>query len=371
MNEKELFDLTRTITELDKAAMKAAETRQETLAKPPGSLGLLESLSVHIAGITGKVKNSIGKSCVVVMCADNGVVEENVSSAPQSVTLAQTINFTRRLTGVGALAAGFDSDLLIVDVGINGTVPAGLYTDTPFADTHKIVNRRIRAGTRNLAKEDAMTRAEVLQALAVGLEMGEAVKREGFSIFGIGEMGIGNTTTSAAVLSAITGQSPEKTVGKGGGITDESFARKHEIVEKAVARCEGEDIIGILAAVGGLDIAAMAGAFIGAAIHRIPVVIDGYISAVSALVAGEIAPASKAYMMASHKSYERGYTAAIKALGMEPYLALEMRLGEGSGCPLAFKIIEGACNVMCNMATFEEAEINDHYLEEIRKGDCF
>ncbi len=371
MTEQELQQIISTITDLDQGAMQAARQRQESLAKPPGSLGILEDLSVQLAGISGSVKNKIEKTCVVVMCADNGVTEENIASAPQSVTLAQTINFTRRLTGVGALAESFGSELLIVDVGINGRAPQMLYTEEPFSDTHKIVNRRIANGTKNLAKEDAMTKEQVLRAISVGLEMAQAVKMQGYSVFGIGEMGIGNTTTSAAVLSAFTGQPASRTVGKGGGITDDSFFRKQAIVEEAQKRCAGKDTLSILAAVGGFDIAAMAGAFIGAAVNRLPVVIDGYISVVAALAASRLAPACTQYMFASHKSFEQGYSLAMDQLGLHPYLHMGMRLGEGSGCPLAFNIMEGACGVMNHMATFEEAEINDEYLDEIRKGDCF
>ncbi len=371
MTEQELRQVADAIEGLKEEAMESARQRQESLAKPPGSLGVLEDISVRMAGITGKVKNQIEKTCVVVMCADNGVVEENVASAPQSVTLAQTINFTRRLTGVGALAESFGSDLLIVDVGINGHVPERLYVQEPFSDTRKIVNRRIASGTRNLAKEPAMTREQALRAIEIGLEMAAAVKRAGHSVFGIGEMGIGNTTTSAAILSAVTGHPASRTVGKGGGIVEASFVRKQEIVDAARERCQGKDMLSILAEAGGFDIAAMAGAFIGAAVNRVPVVIDGYISVVAALVAAKLAPACVPYMFASHKSYEQGYNLAMDELGLSPFLHLGMRLGEGSGCPLAFKIMEGACGVMNRMATFEEAEINDEYLEEIRKGDCF
>lgn len=371
MTKQELRKVIEAIPPLNENAMERARLRQQSLAKPPGSLGLLEDISVQMAGITGRVNNRIDKTCVVVMCADNGVVEEQVSSAPQSVTLAQTVNFTRRLTGVGALSESFGSELLIVDVGINGKIPSNLYTETPFSDTHKIVNRRIADGTQNLAKTSAMTEDQALRALEVGLEMAAAVKENGYTIFGIGEMGIGNTTTSAAVLSALTGEPAAETVGRGGGILDSSFARKKEIVDAAMGRCKGLPPLDVLAQVGGLDLAAMTGAFLGAALNRLPVVIDGYISAVAALAASRIAPSCVAYMFPSHKSYERGYRLAMKSLGLEPYLDLKMRLGEGSGCPLAFKIIEGACEVMNRMATFEEAEINDEYLEEIRRGDCF
>lgn len=388
--ERELFAVAASISQLDGKAMQKARERQESLAKPPGSLGGLEEISVKLAGITGEVINSIDKSCVVVLCADNGVVEEGVASTPQSVTMAQTINFTRRLTGVGALAESFGSDLLIVDMGINGRIPDELYDDIPLRNTHKIVNRRIRPGTDNLAKGPAMTRQEAVRCIMTGIEMAKAVKAESFDILGVGEMGIGNTTTSAAVLSAITGKDSSFTCGRGGGLNDKGYAGKQQIVdsvsseyrawggileqvasgslsqEDAADRC-----IDILARMGGFDICAMAGVFIGAAAERIPAVIDGYISVVAALAAVVIAPGAADYMFASHKSFEKGYMLAVEALGLEPFLALGMRLGEGSGCPIAFDVIRGACDVMKNMATFEEAEINDDYLEEIRKGDCF
>ena len=374
----------------DKAAMDAALSRQASLAKPPGSLGGLEDISVRMAGITGSLFNEINRSCVAVFCADNGVAEEGVSSAPQSVTMAQTVNFARRLTGVGALAESFGSDLLIVDMGVKHPIPAELYDKVPLWNTRRIIDRKSRPGTDNIAKGPAMSREEALRCIEVGIEMADAVKNAGYDILGIGEMGIGNTTTSAAVLSAVTGAGSDATCGKGGGINDKSFVRKKEIVDEVSAdwhakggllavleevRDQGgspiDDMIDILASMGGFDICAMTGAFIGAAANKIPVVIDGYISVVAALAAYVMAPKSVGYMFASHKSWEKGYELAVEALGLKPFLELGMRLGEGSGCPIAFQVIKGACDVMRNMATFEEAEINDDYLDEIRKGDCF
>lgn len=396
--EVELFEIADRIDAVDQDIMKAAADRQACLAKPPGSLGGLEEISIRIAGITGKVLNKVQNGCVVVLCADNGVADEKVASAPQSVTMAQTVNFTRRLTGVGALSESFGSELLIVDMGVKHPIPKQLYDDVPLRDTHKIVDRRVRAATGNLAKEPAMTKAEALRCIAVGMEMAKAVKDHGFDIVGVGEMGIGNTTTSAAILSAVTGKDSSFTCGKGGGINEQSYRRKKEIVDAAsesyrkqgglLALMKGRaasrvpqaangssdrrsQMIDILARMGGFDVCAMAGVFIGAARYRLPVVIDGYISAVAALVASIIAPKAASYMFASHKSWEKGYELAIQQLGLKPFLALDMRLGEGSGCPIAFDIIRGACDVMRNMATFAEAEINDDYLDEIRTGDCF
>ena len=381
MDKAELFRKTTSIKPADRQAVLGAKARQASLAKPPGSLGGLEDMSVRIAGMTGSVINRIGRGCVVVFCADNGVVREGVASAPQSVTRAQTINFTRRLTGVGALAKSYDSEILIVDVGVKDEIPEELYTDVPLEDTHKIVNRRLRDSgqTDSIAEGPAMTEEEALRAIEVGIEMADAVCKAGFSIMGAGEMGIGNTTTSAALLSAITGKPAEETVGRGGGVNDEGFAIKKKIVSSASMkyRVDGGILAGTeelrasrmvdaLALTGGFDICAMTGAYLGAALNRMPIVIDGYISAVAALAAYVIAPASADYMIASHKSFEKGYKLAVDTLGLMPFLSLDMRLGEGSGCPVAFSVIRGACDVMADMATFDEADINDDYLEEIR-----
>ena len=387
---KKLAGYISSIKPLDEKAMQKAEAKQESLAKPPGSLGKLEDISIKMAGITGSVISDISKGCVAVFCADNGVWQEGVACTPQSVTMAQTVNFTRRLTGVGVLCESFGSDLLIVDMGVKDDIPEYLYTDIPLSDTGKIVNRKIRRGTSNIAQGPAMTEEEALAAVLTGIEMAEAVKAKGFDILGTGEMGIGNTTTSAAVISALTGKDSSFTCGRGGGLNDEGFARKKEIVDDVTLEYRekggiiemiksgkiSEDeaagkVIEVLARVGGFDICAMTGAFIGAAALKMPVVIDGYISAAAALAAFVMAPLSTGYMFASHKSFEKGYMLAVNALGLSPFLDLDMRLGEGSGCPIAFEVIRGACDVMKNMATFDEAEINDSYLEEIRKGNCF
>ena len=219
---------------LDEAAVREAEARQEVLAKPTGALGTLEDISIQLAGITGKVKNSMTKQAVVIMSADNGVVEEGVASAPQSVTLSQTINFTRRLTGVSSMAKYFGIDLLVVDTGVKMAIPASLYSEEMTEGgrlTSKIANRRIADGTRNLAKEPAMTEDEALRAIMTGMEAAKAIKDCGYDIFGVGEMGIGNTTTSACVLAALCRKSGEEVVGRGGGLNDEGLAKKIRIVD--------------------------------------------------------------------------------------------------------------------------------------------
>ncbi|MGN1334831.1 MAG: nicotinate-nucleotide--dimethylbenzimidazole phosphoribosyltransferase [Anaerovoracaceae bacterium] len=375
---KEIINTIESSGRLDRSAVKEAQARQEVLAKPTGALGTLEDISVQLAGITGKVKNSMKKQAVVIMSADNGVVEEGVASAPQSVTLSQTINFTRHYTGVSSMAEYFGIDLLVVDVGVKMKIPESLcvggMTDSAAGAlrlTDKIVNRRIADGTHNLAKEAAMTADEAMRALMTGVETAKAVKDCGYDIFGIGEMGIGNTTTSACVLAALCGKKGEDVVGRGGGLNDEGLAKKIGIVDEAIKNLDPADVTDVLAKVGGFDICAMTGAFLGAAYYRIPVVIDGYISAVAALAAARLAPNAVNFMFGSHQSKEKGYVIAMEALGIKPYFNLGMRLGEGSGCPISFKIIETACAAMNGMATFAEGAIDADYLEEGKKGNFF
>lgn len=375
--ENRLNEILKSINEkgiLDEDATEAAKARQKILAKPTGALGRLEDISVQMAGITGKVKNSTNKKAIIIMSADNGVTEEGVASAPQSVTLSQTINFTRRLTGVGSMAKHFGIDLLVIDVGVKLPIPESLYTDSMTKNgrfTHKIYNHRLADGTRNLAREDAMTKEQALSALACGIEAVKSASICGYDILGIGEMGIGNTTTSSCVLASLTGASAADMVGRGGGLNDEGLMKKIRIVENAAAKCKGYGVIDILAKVGGFDICAMTGAFLGAAYYRIPVVIDGYISSVAALAACRLAPNAVNFMFGSHLSKEQGYKTAMEAIGISPYFDLGMRLGEGSGCPISFNIIETACATMNGMATFDEGAIDADYLKEAEKGNFF
>jgi len=343
-------------------AMKEALIRQESLAKPPHSLGKLEDISVKIAGITGKVFNRADKRRVIVFSSDNGIAEEGVASAPQSVTLAQTINFTRGLTGVAVIAKHFNTELDVIDVGIL----------TDF-NCPGVRNMKIAHGTRNFAKEPAMTRDECLRAMVIGAEAVIRARNEGIEIIGVGEMGIGNTSTSSAVLSALLGLPASDTVSRGGGINDSSYERKMRLIDEAIERYKPNpsDPVDVLSKVGGFDIAAMCGAFIGAAWVRMPVVIDGFISAVAALCAFSINPLCATFMIPSHESREKGYMLAMDKMKLAPMLNMDMRLGEGSGCPIAFEIVSCALDVIRNMATFEEAAIDDGYLDEIRENKSY
>ena len=358
MQEK-IEALVRAVQPLDQKVMLAAEAHQARLAKPPGSLGRLEELSVQLAGITGKVHNELPRKQLLVFAADNGVVAEGVSSAPQSVTKQQTINLMRGKTGAAVLAKRFGCGLTVCDVGVNADICESA-----------VLNRKIAYGTQNICTGPAMTREQALQAILTGAAVAEDVDADAV---GIGEMGIGNTTTSSAVLAVLLGADVDKVTGRGGGITEESFRKKKAVIRTAIAvnRPNRDDVIDVLAKVGGFDLAAMCGAFLGAAASRRAAVIDGFISAVAALCAVRLSPLVHGYLIPSHASFEIGYRLAMEELALRPLFDLGMRLGEGSGCPLAFQVLDAACAVMNNMPSFDEADINDDYLDEIRQGDQF
>ena len=355
----ELNKIIVSIESLDETAMAKARERQAQLAKPPGSLGRLEDLSVQLAGITGTVHNKIEKKHLLVFAADNGVVAEGVSSAPQSVTLMQTINLTRAKTGASTLCKHFGCGITVCDVGVNADIKEP-----------KVLNRKIAYGTQNIVHGPAMSREQAMQAIMTGIELARNTDAD---VIGIGEMGIGNTTTSSAVLSVLLDADVDAVTGRGGGITDASFLKKKQVIKDAIAinNPDKNDVVDVLAKVGGFDIAAMCGAFLGCAATRRPVVIDGFISAVAALCAYKLCPNSVQYFVPSHASYEIGYKLAMDAMHLQPLFLLGMRLGEGSGCPLAFEILDAACAIINDMATFDQAGIDDGYLIDIREGDKF
>lgn len=357
--QKELDALVHAVAPLDRGTMTAAEEYQARLAKPPGSLGRLEEISIQLAGITGRVHNALNKKQLLVFAADNGVVAEGVSSAPQSVTKQQTINLMRGKTGAAVLAKHFGCGLTVCDVGVN----ADIYESA-------VLNRKIAYGTQNICTGPAMTREQTLQAILTGAEIARTVDAD---VIGVGEMGIGNTTTSSAVLAVLLGADVEAVTGRGGGITEESFRKKKAVIRTAIEvnRPDRDDVVGVLSKVGGFDLAAMCGAFLGAAAARRPAVIDGLISAAAALCAVRLCPNVRGYLVPSHASFEIGYRLAMEAMDLRPLFDLGMRLGEGSGCPLAFQVLDAACAVINDMATFDEAGINDDYLDEIRRGDQF
>lgn len=346
------------IISLNIERMNEARARQDTLIKPLGSLGEIEELSVKLTGITGKVHNDFTKKAIVIMCADNGVYEEGVSPAPQNITLMQAENFQKGITGVGVLSKVSQSDMVVIDIGINSDAKSENYKD-----------KKIRKGTRNLAKENAMTREEVLQAIEIGFNEVKELYENGYNVIGTGEMGLANTTTSSLVIMSLTGCDIDEAVGRGAGLDDETFIHKKNIIANAykLHSPDKNDPIDVLSKVGGFDIAGLVGVYIGAAYYKLPVVIDGIISVAAALTAYKLCDNTREYMIPSHWSKEPGYLVAMNELNMNPYFNLGMRLGEGSGCPLSFLLIDMAQKVINDMATFEEVSMDNSKLVDIRE----
>lgn len=340
--------LTQAIAPLDEAAMKAAQVHLDQLTKPPGSLGKLEGLAVKLAGITGNVRPVFDKRSVIVMAADHGVCEEGVSAFPAEVTPQMVYNFLAGGAAVNVLARQASADVVCVDIGVNAEM------------THPgLLQRKLRYGTGNMAKGPAMSREEAEAAIRVGAEVVSDAVSQGVRLFVTGEMGIGNTTASAAIMSSLTGIAPQQSVGRGTGVNDERLRHKISVVERAleVNRPDANDPLDVLAKVGGLEIAGMTGVILGAAAHRCPVVIDGFISTVSALLAVRLEPKAADYLIASHVSHEQGHRALLQALGLNPMLELDMRLGEGTGGVLALHLVDAACRIVAEMATFESAGV--------------
>ncbi|MDX9826339.1 MAG: nicotinate-nucleotide--dimethylbenzimidazole phosphoribosyltransferase [Spirochaetia bacterium] len=334
----------------DQAARAAAAARQARLTKPEGSLGVLEELSIRIAGMQGKAAPSADPSVVFVMAADHGVCAEGISAYPAEVTAQMLCNFAAGGAAINAIAAAVGARVVIADVGVAAELPRGL----------AVHRRKIAYGTRNMAQLPAMTRVEALRSIASGIEIfEEELSAAPFAIAAIGDMGIGNTTAAAALASVFTGRSPAELVGRGTGLDDAALERKIAVVERALAlhRPAARDPAAVLTAVGGFEIGAMAGIILAAAAHRVPLVVDGYITGAAALLAAALAPASRDYMIAGHLSADKGHGLMLSALGLEPLLDLGMRLGEGTGAALAMGICKAACASLNSMATFEAAGV--------------
>ncbi|MBU3213905.1 nicotinate-nucleotide--dimethylbenzimidazole phosphoribosyltransferase [Clostridium estertheticum] len=347
------------IEPLNKEAMKKAWNRLDSLSKPIGSLGELENIIAKMAGITGNIHNKINKKNVVIMCSDNGVVEEDVSNCPKSVTATVTNNFTKKITGVYVLSKFSGSDITVVDVGIDADL-----------NNPKVINKKIAYGTMNMMKGPAMTREQTIKAIEVGIETVDNLVLDGYDLLGTGEMGVGNTATSAAILSVLSGLEVEESVGKGSGITENQFINKKKVIKKSIEvnNPDRNDVIDVISKVGGFDIAGLCGCFLAAAKNRVPIVIDGFIASAAALCAYKLNPLVIGYIFASHLSAEPGAAFVMKEIGLKPMLNLNMRLGEGSGCPLAFNIIEAALYTMDNMGTFEDAKLDSKKYIDIREN---
>jgi nicotinate-nucleotide--dimethylbenzimidazole phosphoribosyltransferase len=337
------------IGDTDAAAEAAAGARLDQLTKPPGSLGRLEELAKRLAGITGETIPVFERKAVIVMAGDHGVCEEGVSAFPAEVTPQMVLNFLNGGAAVNVLARQAGADVVCVDVGVNAEL------------SHPgLISRKVRRGTANLARGPAMTADEAVQAVLVGIETVAELVERGYRLFGTGDMGIGNTTPSAALLAVLGGVPVADAVGRGTGVDDAGIARKIAAIERGltVNKPDPRDPLGTLAKLGGLEIAGLAGVILGAAAHRCPVVIDGFISTAAALVAARLAPSCRAYMIASHLSQEQGHARLLQELGLTPVMRLDMRLGEGTGAALLFPLIDAAGRIMREMATFDSAGVS-------------
>jgi len=338
---------------LDEEAMMLAQRRLNSLIKPPGSLGRLEEIAVQLAGITGQARPEIGKKVVIVMAADHGVVAEGVSAAPPEITAQMLPAFLQGVAGIGVLACQAEAQLVVVDIGVAGPVT---YPG--------VVNKKIRAGSGNIAKGPAMTRNEAVQALETGINIAREEIKKGATLLATGDMGIGNTTPSSAVFAALSGYPVENITGRGTLVNDEVLARKIKVVARALEenRTDPQNGLDVVAKVGGLEIAGLAGVILGAAACRVPVILDGFITTAAALIAFALQPRTKQFMLASHLSGEQGHQLMLDYLGLKPMLYLNMRLGEGTGAVLAMPIVEAATRIINEMASFRDAGVSD--LEE-------
>jgi len=352
------MDFIKHIEPPNQAQKQKTKAYLDSLVKPIGSLGRLEDYAIKISGITGEMHNDLSKKAIVVFGADNGVWDEAITPVPQSVTDTQMKNMIKGVAGVSVLARQADIDLKIVNIGVKEKLKFD-----------GIIDANLMRGTNNIALGPAMTVETAKKAIEYGFNMAGKLKNEGYQLLGAGEMGICNTTTSACMLCAFSGKTPDEIAGMGAGIDSDHFDKKVATIKKAllVNHPNPKDPLDVVSKVGGLDIAAMAGLYLGGAFNKIPTVIDGYISIIAALLAYKLNPLVKDYIFASHKSAERGYVTARKQIGLKPMFDLKMRLGEGSGCPFAFYALEASQRIIGDMVTFKDGDVDDHDYIDIRK----
>jgi len=333
-------------------ARARARARLEQLTMPYWALGRLMDLAEDLAGITGSMKPPVGRKTIVTMAGDHGVVASGVSKYPQEVTVQMVHNFVQGGAGINALARLAGARVVVVDMGVAGDLDE-------LVRGKKILSRRVGNGTRNMAEGPAMTRDEALRSLEGGIETALDLAAE-TDLFGTGDMGIGNTSPSSAIVSVFSGSPVAEVTGHGTGIDEEQFLNKVSVIEKAISvnRPDPSDAIDVLAKVGGFEIGGIAGLIIGAASIKKPVLIDGFISTAGALIAAHLAPVSREYMIASHRSVEKGHRIALETLGKIPLLDLDLRLGEGTGAALSMHLIEAAVRILTEVATFEQASVS-------------
>lgn len=350
--KQHIEEIIKQIQPVDQAAMKSARVHQDRLTKPQGSLGRLEELSIQLAGMTANPFPSVERKAVIVMAADHGVAREGVSAYPADVTPQMVLNFLHGGAAINVLARQANARVVVVDMGVAAEIQDA---------SGGLVRCRIGPGTANLARGPAMTRLQATESIQSGIEIVEAEIARGADIFATGDMGIGNTTPSAAIACALMKEVPENIAGRGTGVDDEGLKRKIGVIARAldVNQPDAGEGLDVLAKVGGFEIGGLAGVILAGAANRKPVVVDGFVSTAAAMIAASLAPPARDYMIAAHLSQERGHRSMLEWLGLNPLLDMNMRLGEGTGAALAFHLIEASARILREMATFDEAGVSD------------
>lgn len=353
-----LQEIIKGIKPVDESRTASVQARLDDLTKPQGSLGRLEELARRYCLITGTDRPRISSKVIFTFAGDHGVTEESVSAFPKEVTPQMVYNFLRGGAGVNVLAKHAGARVVVVDAGV----------DHVFEPAEGLEIRKIGRGTKNMARGPAMSREEAEQAVLAGVEVLEKY-REGLDIAGTGDMGIGNTTASSAIVSVITGSDPALVTGRGTGIDDASLDAKVAVIRRAIEvnRPDPSDALDVLAKVGGFEIGGIAGLVLGAAYHRIPVVIDGFISTAGALIAAELNPLVKGYLIAAHQSVEIGHRKMLEHLEQRPLLDLNLRLGEGTGAALGIHLVEAGVRILTQMATFSDAGVSERSEDPVRE----
>jgi len=351
MNEK-IEDTIQKIRPVNFRLMEKAQEKLNNLTKPQGSLGKLEDFARRIVGISGTLSPVIKRKVIFVMAGDHGVAEEGVSAYPQEVTFQMVYNFIRGGAGINVLAKHIGAEILVVDMGVA----------KEFPPEKGLIIKKVAYGTKNIAKGPAMSKNEAERAIISGIEVFEdELNRKGIDIVGLGEMGIANTSSSSAVVACFTKSKVEEVTGRGTGIDEDQLKNKIRVIKQAIEvnHPDPKDGLDVLSKVGGFEIGGLVGCILAAASHRVPIVIDGFISCASALVAIKLAPLAKDYIFASHNSVEKGHKIALKYIGKIPMFDLGMRLGEGTGAALGISFIEAGVKILTQMATFEDAGVDN------------
>jgi len=346
-----LDTILREIKPLDTSAMAAAQSRQNSLTKPHGSLGRLEELSIQMAGIKGTASPKLEHKSIIVMAADHGVAAETVSLYPQEVTRQMILNFLKGGAAINVMAGQIGARVIVVDMGVKGG----------FQPLPGLLCKMIDFGTQNMTQGPAMTRQQAVDSIEAGIQAVEAEMAKRVDIIGTGDMGIGNTTASSAIFAVMSGKQPKKITGRGTGIGDKQLAHKIKVIERALSinKPNPKDPIDVLSKVGGFEIGGLVGVILAGAAYRIPVVIDGFISGAAALIATGLSPQAKDYLIAAHLSAEAGHELLLQFLSLKPLLNLNMRLGEGTGAVIGIFLADAAARTLSQMATFTQAGVSE------------